>query len=162
MLHTPFYVCLLVLRCGQGAYTKLRQIPFPVSGGFRDQTQKGGRSLKSQVGYCASYGALGHVPASTSRNLFFMLHFVATKVWRQSLMSNVFRILDTTVVKITLITLLFINYFIFHFIEKNEKGISDSFVTQCSHILCYFTYVTQVISMSFCGPPRAKSWRRRC
>jgi len=74
-------------------------------------------------------------------------------------MSNVFWILDTTVVKITL---LFINYFIFHFIEKNEKGISDSFVTQCSHILCYFTYVTQVISMSFCGPPRAKSWRRRC
>jgi len=31
---------------------------------------------------------------------------------------------------------------IFHFIEKNEKDIPDSFVTQCSHILRYFTYMT--------------------
>ena len=48
-------------------------------------------------------------------------------------MSDVFMILRTTVIKISL-------FFILS--KKNDKGISDSFVTQRSHILCYFTYVT--------------------
>ena len=29
-------------------------------------------------------------------------------------------------------------------------------------ISCYYVRATQVISMSFCAPPRAKSWRRHC
>ena len=40
---------------------------------------------------------------------------------------NVFRILRTTVIKIGLFFIL---------LKKNEKGMSDSFVTQCSLILC--------------------------
>jgi len=46
----------------------------------------------------ASYGASA---PSTSSNLFFMLHFVAIKVWRQSLVSNVFKILRSMVIKIS-------------------------------------------------------------
>jgi len=68
-----------------------------------------------------SYEALGHVPhRSTSNNFsFFLSHLGAIKVRTQSLMSNVFRILRTAVIKIR---------FVFHFIEKNEKGISDFFL----------------------------------
>ena len=40
---------------------------------------------------------------------------------------NVFRILRTTVIKIGLFFIL---------LKKNENGMSDSFVTQCSLILC--------------------------
>jgi len=43
-------------------------------------------------------------------------------------MSNVLMVLRTTVIKISLF---------FSFYRKNEKGISDCFVTQCSHVLFY-------------------------
>ena len=41
------------------------------------------------------YEALGHVPPLDFQQFISMLHFVATKVWMQSLMSHVLRILRT-------------------------------------------------------------------
>ena len=55
-------------------------------------------------------------------------------------MSNVLEILRTTVIKISLFFILLK--------KKNEKGISDSVVTQCSRILCYFTNVTWKLYIS--------------
>ena len=52
-------------------------------------------------------------------------------------MSNVLRILHTTVIKISLFFIL-----LKKMKRENEKSISDSFLTQCGHLLCYFAYVT--------------------
>jgi len=51
-------------------------------------------------------------------------------------MSSVLRILHTTVIKNSL-------FYLFRFIEKNEKRISDCFVEQCSHIFVLF-YVSDL------------------
>jgi len=57
----------------------------------------------------------------------------------------------------------------FPFYSKKWKGgISEFFRNTvhklaCTPILCYFTCVAYVVSMSFCAPPPcAKSWRRYC
>jgi len=51
----------------------------------------------------ASYAALGHVPPpQLPITYFFLPHFGAIKVLSRSLVSNVFRILRTTVIKISL------------------------------------------------------------
>jgi len=77
---------------------------------------------------------------------FFLPHFGAIKVLSRSLVSNVFRILRTTVIKISL----------FSFCWKNEMGISHFFVTRRisdpTPVLCDFACVICVISMSFCVP----------
>ena len=54
----------------------------------------------------ASYGALGHVLPPRLPTTFFLPHFGAIKLWRQSLMSNVFKLLCTTVIKISLFFIL--------------------------------------------------------
>jgi len=51
-------------------------------------------------------------------------------------MSSVLMILHTTVIKNSL-------FYLFRFIEKNEKRISDCFIEQCSHIFVLF-YVSDL------------------
>jgi len=45
---------------------------------------------------------------------------------------------------------------------ENLKGMSDSFVRQCSHILCRFTYVRSYIHVVLCpsatNPGDATAW----
>ena len=104
---------------------------------------------------------MGHWHWGTSPRLatvyFFLPNFVAIRVWRQSLVSNVFRISCTTVIKISLI---------FSFYWKTEKGIWDFFVIQCvsdgASVLCYFMHATCIISMPFSAPTCTKSWRHHC
>ena len=97
---------------------------------------------------------LGHVPPSfTPNNLFFLPHFGAMKVWRQSLVSNVLRILHTTVTKVSLLFILF---------EKKWKGYIWFFFNTVYiwSLFCVILCVWHVISMLFGVPPRSKSWRR--
>jgi len=85
-------------------------------------------------------------PPSTSNNLFFLPHFGAIKVLSRSLVSNVFRILRTTVIKISL----------FSFCWKKWNGYIAFFCNTAyiwpTPVLCDFARVICVISMSFCMP----------
>ena len=53
----------------------------------------------------------------------------------------------------------------FSFYWKKWKGFIGFFLWHSVYmtpILCYLMRVTWVVLMSFCAPPRAKSWRRHC
>ena len=76
---------------------------------------------------------------------------LAYKVWRQSLrprppMSHIVRILCTI-------------YSYRNFIALKMKRVSIFCHTVYAYFVLYYVCVTCVISMSFCAPPRAKSWR---
>jgi len=96
--------------------------------------------------------AMGHwgtCPLSTSNNLFFSTRFWSRiNVWRQSLMSNVFRILRTTVIRISLVFIWL----------KKWKGTLVFFVTRCisdPHFVLFYVCDLRYFDVVLCP-----SWRR--
>jgi len=71
-------------------------------------------------------------------------------------MSNVFRILRTTVIKISLFFIL---------LKKRKTVYRIYFVTRCisdPHFVLFYACDLRYFDVVLCPPPRAKSWRRKC
>ena len=96
----------------------------------------------------ARYGALGHVPPRLPTIYLVLLRFGAMVISRVKYLQDS----RAAVIKITSINIL---------LKKKWKLHIDFCITvYIEALFCVIMCVARVISMSFCAPPRAKSWRR--